>query len=130
MANVQKHLINANKSVFFQDGTLLMVSENDNKEHVASFLVFNETDNAIYYGENKIQAGGNTTVSVYKLAEHITDFTIGFVENVDDGVTKATQADIILKMNRNGKEYEGEMSVSLRNKPAIVNRAINYSIES
>lgn len=129
MANVQKHLINANKNVFFEDGRLLMISENDNEEDVASFLVFNETDNSLYYGENTVQAGRRTTVNVYKLAENITDFTIDFTESVDDGVTKGTQADIILKMDRNGKEYEGEMSVSLRNKPAISNNSrIDYRI--
>ena len=126
MANVQKRLINANKSVFFENGKLLMISEDDNEEEVVSLFVFNATDNTLYYGESTVQAG---EVTVYKLAEYITDFTIEFVENVDDEVTKVTQADVILKMDRNGKEYEGEISVSLRNKPTIDNRSIGYSIE-
>lgn len=126
MANVQKRLINANKSVFFENGKLLMISEDDNEEEVVSLLVFNEADNTLYYGESTGQAG---EVTVYKLAEYITDFTIEFVETVDEEVSKVTQADVILKMDRNGKEYEGKMSVSLRNKPTIDNRSIGYSIE-
>jgi hypothetical protein len=110
----------------FENGKLLMISEDDNEEEVVSLFVFNATDNTLYYGESTVQAG---EVTVYKLAEYITDFTIEFVENVDDEVTKVTQADVIVKMDRNGKEYEGEMSVSLRNKPTIDNRSIGYSIE-
>ena len=124
MANVQKRLINANKAVFFEDGKLLMISENDENEEVVSLLVFNNTDNTFYYGESTVQQGEVTEVTVYKLAEYITDFKVEFVETADE----ATQADVILKMDRNGKEYEGEMSVSLRNKP-IIDNSVRYRIE-
>ena len=125
MANVQKHVINASKGIFWQDNKLLMVSESDEEEDSVSVLVFNDAQKTLYYGEGTIREGGFAVVSVYELAEGVTAFSVGLTETTDtDGVnaiTIATQVDITLKMERNNETYIGKRSVALRNNPKIAN---------
>lgn len=121
MANVQKHLINANKAVFVDDNKLLMVSDTDGPEDDIKLLLFE--DNTLFYGEGSAREGSGLTINIYKLAEHITDFTVELIDTTDgeNPPTKATQSNITLKMERNGEVYIGTQSVALRNNPKIAN---------
>ena len=49
--------------------------------------------------------------------KNVTDFEVNF-ESIED---KASQANITLKMERNGEEYLGTQSIALRNNPKITN---------
>ena len=119
MANVQKYIVNANKGVFVNNNTVLLASDTDREEDDINLFVFDESENILYYGEGSVKAGVLTTVSVYTLAKNVTDFDVTFesIETTD----KASQANIILKMERNGEEYLGTQSIALRNNPRITN---------
>jgi len=130
MANVQKHLINANKAVFVEGNKLLMVSDTDAPEDDIKLLLFE--NNTLYYGEGSVREGSSITINIYKLADHIKAFTVELIDTTDgeNHPTKATQSNITLKMERNGEEYIGTQSVALRNKPRIANNwSVSYQIE-
>ncbi len=117
MANVQKQLASAGTGVFWDatKKTLLTLTEND----VSIFAV---NGDILYYGEEDGISDLNTaSVSVYKLAEYVKGFSVTFKDFTDEvGVKRATQADITVTIERNGKEYTGTKSVALRNKPKII----------
>lgn len=114
MANVQKQLANTGEAVFCDEDTLLMVTEADGGNNTVS-IFFLDNNNTFYYGEDDSISNLNTaSVNVYKLAEYVTDFDVTLISDAED---KVTQANITLKIERNGKEYIGTQSVALRNKP-------------
>lgn len=124
MANVQKHIANAGDKVSWyfdtetetdaKTKTLLMLTagEGDAADSV-KVLFFNKEQKILYYGEGLVAESGPTTVSIYKLSENITDFSVSFTQDAG----KATKADITLEAERNREKYVGVQSVALRNKP-------------
>ena len=124
MANVQKHIVNAGDKVSWyfdtetevdaKTKTLLMLTAGEGEAaDSVKVLFFNKEQKILYYGEGPVAESGPTTVSIYKLSENITDFSVSFTPDAG----KATKADITLEAERNREKYVGVQSVALRNKP-------------
>ena len=105
MAQLKEYVIDANNTIYFDDGTQTLTIVNKNAAGVAQapfVFNYNSAENMIY-------------LNTYKLADYVTSFNVSRTTVTTGAVTTVNSVTIALTFERNGKTYTAEQIVALRN---------------
>ena len=112
-AKIERQILNCNDAIYWTADQVFMVEN----ETVHAYCL-NPEKKTLYYGTGMLDNIGNTELTMYMLAENVNSMSIVNEKKVEiDESTMVKYLQLQMELERNGKIYAVDKTVSLRNMP-------------
>ena len=124
-ANIEKRILNCYDAVSWSDAIKSLILVEDGKVNVAHW---DSSSKKLYYGTAELVAEGTTNVSMYLLAEHVTNFAVSMETVTEGSDTLVQKVQFSVTLEHNKQTYTREKAVALRNLPPKKDIAIGFTL--